>query len=54
MQRVIGTLMPETRVALGSLSQAFDAIGAMQQIERGKLMADADIAMALRKAANAI
>src|SRR4029434_8526579 len=47
VQRVIGTLMPETRVPLGSLSQFFDAIGAMQQIERGKLMPDADMATAL-------
>ena len=47
VQRVAGTITPDRRIPLGSLSQVFDAVGAVQQIERGRLMSDADIAMAL-------
>jgi CubicO group peptidase (beta-lactamase class C family) len=47
LQRVAGTIMPNTRISLGPLSQVFDTVAAAQQIERGRLMPDADMAMAL-------
>jgi CubicO group peptidase (beta-lactamase class C family) len=47
VQRAVGTLTPNTQIPIGSLSRVFAAIGAVQQIERGRLMPDSDIAMAL-------
>jgi len=52
VQRVAGTITPDRRISLGSLSQLFDTVGAAQQMERGRLMPDADIATALGESGN--
>ena len=46
-QRNIGVAGPETRIGLGDLANVFDAVAAMQLIERKKLTADEDIGKAL-------
>lgn len=47
LQRNFGAIAPDTRFAAGALSEMFGAVAAMQQIERGRLMPDADIAKGL-------
>lgn len=50
LQRNFGTITPNTRFPTGALSGTFDAIAAMQLIERGRLMADEDLGKALGEA----
>lgn len=52
MQQAFGTMTPDTSISLGRLSGVFETIGAMQQIERGKLAPGADIAQALGETGN--
>jgi hypothetical protein len=50
VQRSLGAAGPDTRFAADGLSELFDAIAAMQSIERGKLMINADIGTILGEA----
>lgn len=43
LQRNVGTVAPDTRFAANGLSELFSVVAAMQQVERGRLMLDADI-----------
>jgi CubicO group peptidase (beta-lactamase class C family) len=47
LQRAFGPIAPDTRFATGTLSQMFGAVAVMQQVERGRLMLEADISKAL-------
>jgi hypothetical protein len=51
VQRNLGMVGPDTRLAADGLSGLFDTIAAMQLIERGKLAAAADIGTVLGEAA---
>ena len=46
-RRNAGTIGPDTHFAAGTLADVFGAVAAMQQVERGRLMLDADIAKSL-------
>ncbi|HXJ02820.1 MAG TPA: serine hydrolase domain-containing protein [Micropepsaceae bacterium] len=46
-QRNAGSVAPDTRFAAGALTDVFGAVAAMQQVERGRLALDADIAKPL-------
>ena len=50
VQRSLGAVGPDTRFANRGLSDLFDAIAAMQLVERGKLTTNADIGTVLGEA----
>jgi CubicO group peptidase (beta-lactamase class C family) len=47
LQRNVGAVTPGTRFAADGLSEIFNAVAVMQQVERGRLMLDADVSKAI-------